>query len=915
MNYNRILQFKGTWRNYQARVLENAEKYMADGRVHVVAAPGSGKTTLGIELIKRMSEPALVLAPSITIREQWVARIADAFLCEGVKPEDYLSQNLREPRAITVATYQALHSAMSKYTGTLDETEKQEDVDFSDFDLISMIKDNCIGVLCLDECHHLRSEWWKALEELRTKCNNLKVIALTATPPYDSTPAMWSRYMSMCGEIDEEITIPELVKEGSLCPHQDFVYFNYPTEDELAEVKKFEQRGQEMLAWLMQDNEFCKAMQSHQCLNGTVNADKLLDQPSYFASILIYLKEKGISYPTHLKRLLGAKQLPKMDAGWMEKLLQGFLYDDAESYAIGKEYQEKLADKLKASGLIEKKKVSFTANEGIEKLITNSKGKANSIKEIVFHEYQATGEGLRLLVLTDYIRKEYEKALGNPESDINSLGVLPFFEMLRREAEQRFENPGVQNSNSGNITGEQALSTGKLLVEAAKKLRIGVLCGTIVIIPAEAKEALEKEVEGIGKITFSSIGSLSENDYVKVNAVGDAHFLTSAVTNIFTKGYMQVLVGTKSLLGEGWDSPCINSLILASFVGSFMLSNQMRGRAIRVFKDQPEKTSNIWHLVCLKPWDEVKSNSEEEISEDYSLLSRRMEHFLGLHYTENFIESGMDRLSIIKSPFNNENVNTMNQQMLELSGQRDQLKSRWQNALSLYKKMDIVEETEVEEKAVSATVFKDTLSKMILIGIVTAILVISFIGAKISGKGISMILGILAAAGVLVLISKFPKLSMLATPMKRLKAFGMGIRKALLQQNLLETDTSRVMVETKKAATSSIYLAGGSSRDKELFTKCVKEFFAVIDNQRYILVKAKKHQGLDGFYCVPECFAKRKEDAEKFASCLKPYIGEYELVYTRSEKGRELLLEGRVRAMANRNERCLSHKKVKGALE
>ena len=38
-------------------------------------------------------------------------------------------------------------------------------------------------------------------------------------------------------------------------------------------------------------------------------------------------------------------------------------------------------------------------------------------------------------------------------------------------------------------------------------------------------------------------------------------------------------------------------------------------------------------------------------------------------------------------------------------------------------------------------------------------------------------------------------------------------------------------------------------------------------------------------------------------------------VYTRNEKGRELLLEGRVKALANREERCISHKKVKGALE
>ena len=49
MNYENILQFKGTWRVYQARVLDRAEHYVRDGKIHIVAAPGSGKTTLGIE--------------------------------------------------------------------------------------------------------------------------------------------------------------------------------------------------------------------------------------------------------------------------------------------------------------------------------------------------------------------------------------------------------------------------------------------------------------------------------------------------------------------------------------------------------------------------------------------------------------------------------------------------------------------------------------------------------------------------------------------------------------------------------------------------------------------------------------------------------------------------------------------------
>ena len=58
--------------------------------------------------------------------------------------------------------------------------------------------------------------------------------------------------MNMCGEIDEEITIPELVKEGSLCPHQDYVYFNYPTTAETKEIQNFEERSSQMLQSLMQ---------------------------------------------------------------------------------------------------------------------------------------------------------------------------------------------------------------------------------------------------------------------------------------------------------------------------------------------------------------------------------------------------------------------------------------------------------------------------------------------------------------------------------------------------------------------------------------------------------------------------------------------------------------------------------------
>lgn len=894
MGYERIFQFKGTWRNYQARVLSNAGRYLNDGKVHIVAAPGSGKTTLGIELINRMGKPALVFAPTITIREQWVARIKESFLRDGLKPEDYLSQDLKDLRLITVSTYQSLHSAMNRFKGK--ETDKaeetddlspelQQEVDYSGYDLVAEVKKNHIGVLCLDECHHLRSEWWKALENFKEKCENLQVISLTATPPYDSNKAMWERYMSMCGEIDEEITIPELVKEGSLCPHQDYVYFNYPTAEEKKEVEKFVHRAGDMLQSLLTDADFKRILSSHPALMGdTTKDDELLQDPSYLASILIFASAVGIAPPQRLLNLLGVKTLPALDTKWAEKLLQGMLYEDNQNYRITEEETQRYKAALKVRGLLEKNKVMLTATDNINKLITRSVGKCDSIEKIVEHEYQAMGKDLRLLILTDYIKKEYEKGIGDEKTDVKALGVIPFFEMLRRKQ-----------------------------VQKGSQLRLGVLCGTIVIIPAMAKEALEGEINKEGKVNFRPLGNLMETEYVKAEAVGDAHFLTKAVTNLFSKGYMQVLIGTKSLLGEGWDSPCINSLILASFVGSFMLSNQMRGRAIRVMKDHPEKCSNIWHLVCLNP-DDASNDKTGEISEDFSLLERRMEHFLGLHYTQDIIQSGMDRLSVIKPPYNAENVAHINEEMLKMSGDRNTLKQRWQNALVVRGEMSIADETEVEKEAITAVTLQDALWKAIIYGTMGlgALVVVSL---GVFGGFLSFIFGAAAVfCGIKALI-KLPKIISRSTPLRRLSLLGKGILRAMKEKGLLEDASCGVQTSLLPSGRCSICLKSSNSKDKQLFAQCIRQMMGEVDNQRYLLVKHKNYNASDGFYCVPDIFGGNKNDAGLFARCIKSVAEGYDLVYTRNEEGRKILLKGRVKAFANKEARCSSHKKVKGALE
>ena len=108
------IRFNGTLRpSQQAAVdviipqLENGEK-----KLHIVAPPGSGKTILGLyvwaDLIKK---PAVVFSPNSAIQAQWLARTS---LFEMGGHENELSLDGKSPGLLTSLTYQAVSMPKSK---------------------------------------------------------------------------------------------------------------------------------------------------------------------------------------------------------------------------------------------------------------------------------------------------------------------------------------------------------------------------------------------------------------------------------------------------------------------------------------------------------------------------------------------------------------------------------------------------------------------------------------------------------------------------------------------------------------------------------------------------------------------------------------------------------------------------------
>lgn len=880
--FDGVLQFQGTWRGYQQRVLDHAQQYLSDGKIHIVAAPGSGKTTLGIELIRRLGKPCLILSPSITIRQQWLERITDGFLVEGNDPQTLLSNDLREMKPITAITYQALYSATKQLQGRLEEDveddeepQQGETVDFHDFHLLKAVKAAHVGTICLDEAHHLRSEWWKALETFVGSLDGVTILSLTATPPYDSTPVQWKRYTDLCGPIDEEIFTPELVREGSLCPHEDYVYFNWPTQQEVSALQAHHQRVGQLRAWLMADERLVQAVSSHPGLHKPQEYSQVfLDHPKYFSALLMYCQAQGIPFSPGLKELLGTRgMLPPLNDEYLGALLQGLLFDDAPSFTISAEYRGYLVEALKTAGCLGRKTVSLTLDERLQKQLMKSQGKLRSIGHITAGEYAALGDKLRLLVLCDYIKKEMLPLVGTQGALHGELGAVPIFERLRRMA-----LPG---------------------------LRLGCLSGSVVLLPMDTQEKLEGL---LGSCTLVPVG---DTGYGRLQVKGRAAHVVAAVTQLFQQGDIHALVGTKSLLGEGWDAPCVNTLILATYVGSFMLSNQMRGRTIRTDPNHTDKTGNVWHLACVYQ-EKDPHTGQVYLAGDYPTLERRFDAFLGVSWRENRIESGIQRLNIppVDHPSQVDEVNGV---MLCRDCDRGGLQGRWMEALNdIHGVLDMEDTQSVPKSRVPAqAVFRRALTGELL-GL--CLVALAGIYGALSGNFLLMCGGVLA--GMALGVYHGPRLLHCATPARRMGQLGQVVLAALLELGELDHPQGcRVQVEQLEDGAVRTWLQGGSMRDKTTFSTCMEQMWGGIDNPRYLIVP--KRQATGEFYGVPEVFGRQKERAAVLERHMKKILGSsFHLVYTRTPQGRQMLLQARTQSLVHQNQGAWQRRKVaKGMYE
>ena len=107
-----------------------------------------------------------------------------------------------------------------------------------------------------------------------------------------------------------------------------------------------------------------------------------------------------------------------------------------------------------------------------------------------------------------------------------------------------------------------------------------------------------------------------------------------------------------------------------------------------------------------------------------------------------------------------------------------------------------------------------------------------------------------------------------------------------------------------------IQLRSASRYEQNIFNEAVTEMFTQIDNPKYLLILKKKGKlNYNQSFACPSILGKKKAMVELFSDNLKGRVGDFEIVYTRNDEGREMLLKCRKLSFITENEKELKRRK------
>ena len=879
--------------------LENDSKELL-----IVAPPGSGKTVLGLYVWSDLVRlPTLVLSPNSAIQAQWVERAKELFNLDG--RDDEVGTDPKNPGILTSLTYQSVtlpkrggedldESAMELWisklmTPDIDriEAEDRESAiswieDLADknpeyyADRLShfrkkvrddlsehgnalwvlhdsakanlmRLKEAGVGLIILDECHHLLEHWGRVLLEIVEFLDEPIVLGLTATPPeVDDAPKEDNMYLDLFGEVDYEVPVPALVRDGNLAPYQDLAYFVRPSEKELKYIANATTDFRQLIKTLRQgpDDSEDRVPGLDVWLARTLSE---LDLPSGKASDWTSFRKRDPGLADRARGFLvqNGRSLPVdipppdqefvrqgNSQGSMVTILDRYIRNGLMRSSNKKDHElaDEAKQKLRLLGVQITGSGARMCASPISRVMAYASAKYDALREILTTEMQALGPDIRAVIVTDF-----EKTSATTLVE----------DVLDKEA-------------GGAVAAYRAV----LQSEATDRLNPVLMTGTTVLVDDDLLQKIfprfEQWVDERGlDIKFEYI---ERGEYFEIRGKGKdwlPRYYTMMITELFQEGVTNCLVGTRGLLGEGWDASRINVLIDLTTVTTSMSINQLRGRSFRLDKLWPEKVANNWDIICL-------ADEYEKGFDDYLRFQRKHKQLYGVG-DDGAIEKGVGHVHAAfteaKPEGVSETMNIFNEEMLLRAKNRPRTRGLWKIGQPF--NAEPKEAVEIKVRLGNENAFPAN-------GIALA---------KISNH--SLVLSI----GEAVVLS--------------------------LKELQLINSYAEIGGGSRDGGWMRAYLKDANESESAIFASAMQEILGPLDNPRYVIprevkiitdnwlsnmlpeVLAKyvrsKRDKLAMFHSVPKVLCKNKEDAAVFQRHWNERVSPGAVMYGHSKSGKQMV--------------------------
>jgi superfamily II DNA or RNA helicase len=559
-------------RRHQREALEALAGARTQGRQRawVVLPPGAGKTLVGLETIRREGRPAVVLCPNTAIQGQWVRGWRELCDEDGAnRVEVGTDRDLAAP--VTVLTYQSLAVFDDEPADEAEPASSQLDrLHPNGRALVGRLQAAGPITLVLDECHHRLEGWGRLLSELLELLPEATVLGLTATPPVTLTPDQATLVEELFGDVVYTASIPAVVREGHLAPFADLVWLTTPSPVETEWLVEQNQRFAELttqlldpafgsvpfLSWL--DRRFAS----------DVRFARIASKQPLLADAALRMQQAGLlrladDVPTGEQHLR-----PPTAEDWA--LLIDDWYDACLATSVDdrdQDVRDALRRSLPAVGYQLTKRGMRKGRSSVDRVLARSESKARAMVEIIGAEHRTLGDRLAMLVICDH-----EAAAATVGVDLR--GVLTERAGSARSAlAHLLADPATAGLSPVMVTGRTVAAAPDVLDRLRDRSDADLVVG-------------EPDADGISELTGSA-GSWTSREWVR------------AVTDFFTTGDAKVLIGTRALLGEGWDAPTASGLIDLSMASTPGTVVQTRGRTLRLDPGDPAKVAINWTVCCV----------------------------------------------------------------------------------------------------------------------------------------------------------------------------------------------------------------------------------------------------------------------------------------------------------------------------